>query len=360
MVLTFAVAGPVLVIDRSAEAVTLVVAVAVLSVLVGSGSLALTVAVFVMLPCVTGTVTVIVKVALAPDASVPALQVTVPEALVQPLEAETNVTPAGRVSVTTTPVAGLGPLLLAVTVYVMVLPATAEAGPVFVIDRSAEAVTLVVAVAVLSPLVGSGSLALIVAVFVMLPPVAGAVAVMVIVALAPDASVPTAQTTVPEALVQVPWVELADTNVTPAGRVSVTVAPVAVPGPLLLAVRVYVMVLPATAVAGPVFVMATSAEEVTLVVAEAVLSAVVGSASLPVIVAVLVMVPPVDGAVTVIVIVALAPLTSEPTAQVTVPEALVQVPWVELADTNVVPDGRVSTTVTPVALSGPLFLATTV
>ena len=58
----------------------------------------------------------IVSVAVAPEARLPMLQVTVPEALVQPEEADTKVTPPGRVSVTTTPVASDGPLLVAVSV----------------------------------------------------------------------------------------------------------------------------------------------------------------------------------------------------------------------------------------------------
>src|SRR5438270_277811 len=74
---------------------------------------------------------------------------------------------------------------------------------------------------------GSGSLPLTVAVFVIGPAVAGVVTLMVIVALAPEARLPTEQVTVPEALVQVPWLEVAETKVTPAGRVSVTVTPVA-------------------------------------------------------------------------------------------------------------------------------------
>ena len=79
---------------------------------------------------------------------------------------------------------------------------------------------------------------LIVALLVMEPAVAGAVALIVIVALAQEASEPTAQVTVPEALVQVPWVEVAETKPTPEGRVSVTVAPVAASGPLFFAFRV--------------------------------------------------------------------------------------------------------------------------
>src|SRR5438309_1663329 len=72
----------------------------------------------------------------------------------------------------------------------------------------------------------------------------------------------------------------------------------------------------------------------TSVLAEAELLAGFGSVSLPLIVAALVMVPAVAGAVALIVMLAVAALaTREPTSQVTVPEALVQVPWEELAET---------------------------
>src|SRR6266516_7288097 len=111
--LTVAVVGPVLVLARSAEAITEVVADAVLLAAFGSGSLPPMVAVLVMVPAVAGAVALIVIAALAPEASEPTAQVTVPEALVQPELADTKVTPAGRVSVTTTPVAALGPLLVA-------------------------------------------------------------------------------------------------------------------------------------------------------------------------------------------------------------------------------------------------------
>src|SRR5438105_4694118 len=120
----------------------------------------------------------------------------------------------------------------------MELPVAAVAGPVLVIARStdlAATVTEVLADAVLLAGFGSGSLPLTVAVLVMLRVVAGAVALIVTEALAPLASEPTAQVTVPEALVQP---GLADTKVTPAGRVSVTVAPVLASGPLLVTFRV--------------------------------------------------------------------------------------------------------------------------
>src|SRR5205809_664114 len=117
----------------------------------------------------------------------------------------------------------------------MGLLTVAVTGPVLVIDRSAEATMVVDADAVLLAVFESGSLPLTVAVLVMVPAVAGAVALMVIVALAPEARLPTEQVTVPEALVQVPWLEDAETKLTPLGRVSLTVTPVAGDGPLFLA-----------------------------------------------------------------------------------------------------------------------------
>src|SRR5947208_1175514 len=111
-----AVAGPVLVIARAVEAVTVVVADAVLLAAFGSGSLPLIVAVLVMLPPFAGAVVLLVVVALGAVASVLSMQLTPPEALLFPYPALFRSTPAGRVSVTTTPVAPFGPLLVAVRV----------------------------------------------------------------------------------------------------------------------------------------------------------------------------------------------------------------------------------------------------
>src|SRR5437762_12195001 len=100
---------------------------------------------------------------------------------------------------------------------------------------------------------------------------------------------------------------------------------------------------PVVAVAGPVLVAARStdlAAALTWVDADAVLLAGLGSGSLPPILAVLTMVPAVAGAVALMVIVALAPEASEPTPQVTVPEALVQVPWGGGAGPRPLPEGR--------------------
>src|SRR5260370_824396 len=104
----------------------------------------------------------------------------------------------------------------------MGLLAVGVTGPGLVIDRWAEATIVVVGDAVVFAVFGSGSLPLTVAVLVMVPAVAGAVALMVNVALAPEARLPTEQVTVPAVFVHP---VLAETKATPLGRVSVTVTP---------------------------------------------------------------------------------------------------------------------------------------
>src|SRR6266849_4922468 len=98
-------------------------------------------------------------------------------------------------------------------------PPATVAGPVLVTPRSVRVgfttVTWVVADAVLLAVLGSVSLPETVAVLVTVPAVAGAVALIVIVALAPLARLPTLQVTVPVALAQVPTEEEAETKVTP-------------------------------------------------------------------------------------------------------------------------------------------------
>ncbi len=77
---------------------------------------------------------------------------------------------------------------------------------------------------------------------------------------APLASVPSAQLIEVEPL-QLPWLGVAETNVTPVGNASVRVTPVACDGPLLVTVTVYVNgPAPRCVVASEaVFVTATSA-----------------------------------------------------------------------------------------------------
>jgi hypothetical protein len=94
---------------------------------------------------------------------------------VQPPVLETKVRFAGVVSATETPVAVLGPLLVTVTVYVMLLPAVAVAAPVLVIERSAAAPVVVEAVAELFAGVGSGVVDETVAVLVIVPEKTGLV-----------------------------------------------------------------------------------------------------------------------------------------------------------------------------------------
>ena len=75
------------------------------------------------------------------------------------------------------------------------------------------------------------------AVFV-IEPWAWGVTLIETLALPPIAIVPSGHVTVPDAWEQVPWDGVAETKVTPAGRVSVTVVLVAPEGPALLTLSV--------------------------------------------------------------------------------------------------------------------------
>jgi hypothetical protein len=83
--------------------------------------------------------------------------------------------------------------------------------------------TSVVAIAVLFALVGSNAFVLTTAVLVIRPGVRGAVTTIVIAGAVPGASEVVVQLTTPEACEQLHPVPVAETNVTPAGSVSVTV-----------------------------------------------------------------------------------------------------------------------------------------
>src|SRR5438270_7899898 len=124
-----AVPGPLLVIARSANRWTVVIAVAVLlAALVSSaGLLAVTVAEFVStvpLAVFGGTRAPIMKLTLAPLASVaPAYVTTFGAVSLHPDDAPANVAPAGSVSVTVPLLAAAGPFLVTVTVQWMSVPA---------------------------------------------------------------------------------------------------------------------------------------------------------------------------------------------------------------------------------------------
>ncbi len=156
------VAGPLLVTARSAEVLTVAELFALL--LPGFESLVdeLPDAVFVIVDPLMAfalTLKTSVKVGEAPFASVAIEQLTVPVPPTagvvhnQPAGdvSETNVVPPGSVSLSVTLSASLGPPFVTLTLYVVLLPATTVAGPLFVTARSAEVVTVAELFALLLP-----------------------------------------------------------------------------------------------------------------------------------------------------------------------------------------------------------------
>src|SRR5262249_6933048 len=128
---------------RSAEAVTVVVAVAALFPGTGSEVVDATLAVLVSDAACAGAVTVTVMTGAAARVARAALvQVTdtlpVLEQAHPPPDADTKVTPAGRVSVTVRFAASEGPLFVTVSWYATEEPATTVAGPVLAMPRSAD------------------------------------------------------------------------------------------------------------------------------------------------------------------------------------------------------------------------------
>ena len=105
--------------------------------------------------------------------------------------------------------------------------------------RSAEAVTVVVALAVLLGSTGSGVGDDTTAVSVIEPSIV-VVTTIVTVAVPASGRAPIGQVTTPANSEQLPWVGVAETNVMEPdpGRVSVTTTPVASEGPRLVTVRV--------------------------------------------------------------------------------------------------------------------------
>src|SRR6185436_16803288 len=71
-------------------------------------------------------------------------------------------------------------------------------------------------------------------------PTAGGTMTMSTVALANLAMLPSAQVTIPPASLQLPWLGVAETNVTPAGSEFERLTPCALFGPLLVTVMVKV------------------------------------------------------------------------------------------------------------------------
>src|SRR5712692_9881604 len=353
-----------LVIDRSAEAVTVVGAVSQLFSGLGSAVGELTQALLLMLPPSLGAVTTMVIGGAGPGGrSVLRVQVTTPALCAQtqvlPL-ALTKVTPAGSVSVTVIVAAAVeGPPLVTCSVYVSAPPAVTGSGAsLLVIDRSAEAVTVVGAVSQLFSGLGSAVGELTQALLLMLPPSLGAVTTMVIGGAGPGGrSVLRVQVTTPALCAQTQVLPLALTKVTPAGSVSVTViVAAAVEGPPLVTCSVYVSAPPAVTGSGAsLLVIDRSAEAVTVVGAVSQLFSGLGSAVGELTQALLLMLPPSLGAVTTMVIGGAGPGgRSVLRVQVTTPALCAQTQVLPLALTKVTPAGSVSVTViVAAAVEGP-------
>ena len=235
-------AGPDLVTDRSADAFTVVFAVSVL--FAGTGSAVVEAMLTALDRAVAwfGAVTTTVNVVDEPAAQVARVHVAEVLPLLlhdqPPFDGVTdpNTTPAGRVSTTETFAASEGPAFAAFTVYVTVPPAVTVAGPDLVTDKSADAITVVLAVSVLLPGVGSGVVDETVAELVSEAAWFGAVTTTVNVVDEPAAHV--ARVHVAEVLPllphnQPPFDGDTDTNETPAGRVSTIETLSALDGPRL-------------------------------------------------------------------------------------------------------------------------------
>ena len=181
------------------------------------------------------------------------------------------------------------------------------------------------------------------------------------VALPPFVSVPSAHVTVPDACEQLPCDGVAEPYATVLGRLSVSCTPVALRGPELATVSVYVSCWPASTGSGPsLLVSDRSAAGSTVVCAVAVRSAVSGSTTSDVMLAWLLSVPGPCG-VTLIATVASASSAIVPRLQVTVPlDSMQGSPCDGVAKSNVTPPGSVSVSTTPVALCGPALCAVSV
>ena len=243
------------IVTSAVAAVTLVVTVAVLFPEFGSVLVAVTVAVFVTLAgAVAPKFPVKVNVAGVAGSSVAAVQVIGPVAPTAGAAQEkpaagvsdTNVMPAGSASLSVTLCAALGPLFVTTIVYVAFVDGVAVAGPLFVTARSAAVVMVVGRLAVLSAGLSSEVPVLTEAEFVMIVPAATFGFTRNTRVTATDWPLSTTgvvQLTGPvpptAGVVQVvPAGAVAETNVIPAGTVSVIVTLAASLGPLLIAVTV--------------------------------------------------------------------------------------------------------------------------
>ena len=210
---------------------------------------AVTVAVLLRVPVASAAIVAVTTNETVPPAATSTSSAMLPAPLALPqtepaVAVHDQVTPvnvAGIASLTATPAAADGPLLVTSMVYVVAAPGTAEICPsVLVIDRSPTGSTWVMSVAALFAVFGSVAPAgtSTCAVLVIVPAVAVTVAVTVNVTEAPTGrSTSSLMLPLPVA-VQAPPPVAAQVHVAPArpaGMVSVTTAPVTADGPLLVA-----------------------------------------------------------------------------------------------------------------------------
>ena len=202
---------------------------------------------------------------LPPAASVPNPRLTTPLLSVQPAP-ETNVNPSGRMSVTSTPTASLGPRFVTDRLYHTSSPAvTGSIRSSFVMTRSASVLTVVSSFAVSLPACGSG-VALSTTTPLVSTPSAEASTDTCSSRFVPSDACSRATVKRTCALLAMPP-PVADTNVTCAGSVSVTTTLTASLGPAFVTTSVYTTVsCPAVASSGsPLFNTPRSASVCTVV-----------------------------------------------------------------------------------------------
>src|SRR5450759_929006 len=149
--------------------------------------------------------------------------------------------PAGNLSLTTTPVASLGPLLVAVIVKVTLAPTFGVVLSTPLVMAMSAATGLMLALAVLLPATGSVCNSAVLVAVLVVGDVVFTLATMERVLLAPLARVPTVQSPVAELYGPL---GAAETKDSPAGIRSFTTTPVALLGPLFFAVTVKVTLVP--------------------------------------------------------------------------------------------------------------------
>ncbi len=268
--------------------------------------------------------------------------------------AETNSKPDGNTSFTVMLSARLGPLLL--TLSVKVITSFADGFSlltVLVIAKSAPSAAFTTTNAVLFAVIGSNSLAALMVAVLRINPLLFTFAVRVSDWLAPTANEGTLQ----RAPLKEPPVTVASTNVRSAGNRSSTIIPEALRGPLFVSVIVKTTFPPMLGVAVFAdFVKAKSAPIGELTVADEVLLAEIGSnTSLAEMDAVFTIAPDARTCAAMVKI-TFSPLATVPMFQT----PLVKAPRAGEVVTKSKPLGKRSVTATPPALSGPLFVTSTV